>query len=173
MITRPILLSLILTLMFSWGNAQVFVTKDEALKMYLGTPCERKTVFLTDEQVQLIQRTSKAKVESKIVTYYSHPNGFAYFETRTIRTMPATFIVVLDTAGAIRAVEMLAFYEPEDYLPPKRWMKTFETKTLSNDLWLKRGVYNISGATLSAQAVTESIRKILATHTIAVRKEEP
>jgi hypothetical protein len=152
-------------------HAQAYVTKDEALALYLGKHYDRKTVFLTDDQVQQIQQKAKAKVESKIVTYYRGNNRFAYFETRTIRTMPATFIVVLDTSGSIHGVEMLAFYEPEDYQPPKRWLKTFESKTINDDLWLKRGVYNISGATLSAQAITESIRKILATHSIVIRKE--
>lgn len=141
------------------------------MKMYLGENYERKTIFLTDEQVNSIQQQAKAKVESKIVTYYCSKKGFAFFETRTIRTMPATFIVVVQADGSIDAVEMLAFYEPEDYLPTKKWMSTFEKKTIDDNLWLKRGVYNISGATLSAQAIAESVRKILVTYRIAIAKE--
>lgn len=152
--------------------SQVYMTKNEALTLFLGQKNERKTLFLTDEQVNTVQQKAKAKVESKIITYYQSDLGFAFFETRTVRTMPATFIVVLNLNGNVRAVEMLAFYEPEDYLPPKKWMNTFEGKSLSDDLWLKRGVYNISGATLSAQAITESIRKILATYKIAIAKDQ-
>lgn len=152
--------------------AQVYLTKNEALGMYLGKKTERATVFLTDDQVERIQQQAKAKVESKVVTYYSSSNGVAFFETRTIRTMPATFMVVIQPNGSVRAVEMLAFYEPEDYLPTKKWMAAFERKTLGDDLWLKRGVYNVSGATLSAQAITESVRRILATYQIAVAKED-
>jgi len=153
-------------------TAQVYLTKDEALSLYLGKEHHRKTIFLTDQQVREIQKTSKAKVESKIVTYYRGDKGYALFETRTVRTMPATFIVVVSTDGTIQAVEMLAFYEPEDYLPPKRWLSTFSKKSLSDDLWLKRGIYNVSGATMSAHAITESVRKFLAIYDIAIRKEE-
>lgn len=140
--------------------------------MYLGDNIQRETIFLTDRNVEEIQLKAKAKVESKIVTYYASPKGFAFFETRTIRTMPATFIVVVNPKGSVEAVEMMAFYEPEDYLPPKRWLKTFFGKTTDDDLWLKRGIYNISGATLSAQAVTESVRRILATFELAIHKEQ-
>jgi hypothetical protein len=167
---NAILLSLTL---FSTGASQVHLSKDEALTLYLGDSVERKTLFLTDEQVRSIQSKAKAKIESKIVTYYVSQRGIAFFEKRTIRTMPATFIIVIDHRGAVQGVEMLAFFEPEDYLPPKRWMKTFANKTVDDDLWLKRGVYNISGATLSAQAITESVRKFLVTHDLVIKKDLP
>ncbi len=150
---------------------QVYLTKNEALSIHLGDNVERKTVFLTDEQVSFIQKKAKAKVESKIVTYYQSARGTAFFETRTIRTMPATYVVVIAPDRTVSAVEMVAFYEPDDYLPPKNWLKTFHDKSITDDLWLKRGVYNISGATLSAHAVTESVRRILATFDTIIRKE--
>ena len=172
MLIRFVKLFLFIAIASTLGVSQVYTTKNEALALYLGEKNERHTIFLTDGQVKTIQQKAKAKVESKIVTYYSSQKGYAFFESRTVRTMPATFIVVVNAAGNIRAVEMLAFYEPEDYLPPKKWMGTFEHKTIDDDLWLKRGVYNISGATLSAQAITESVRKILATYQIAIAKEQ-
>lgn len=158
--------------LISVASAQVYLTKDQALKMYLGDDIQRKTVFLTDENIEEIQQKARAKVESKIVTFYASEKGFAFFETRTIRTMPATFIVVVNPKGSVEAVEMMAFYEPEDYLPPKRWLKTFGGKSTNDDLWLKRGIYNISGATLSAQAIAESVRRILATFELAIHKEQ-
>jgi len=153
-------------------NAQVYLTKNEALALYLGDKVERKTIFLTDEQINHIQQKAKAKVESKILTYYVSPRGYAFFETRTIRTMPATFMILITPRGTVGAVEMLAFYEPEDYLPPKKWLNTFQQKTFDDDLWLKRGVYNIAGATLSANAITESVRRLLVTYELAIKKGE-
>lgn len=166
----------VLVLSTQSAKAQVYLTKEEALKMYLGESFERKTIFLTDDQVKAIQHSAKAKVESKILTYYvgkknTSVTAYAFLETRTVRTMPATYIVVVNPDGSIRAMEMLAFYEPEDYLPPKRWMKTFEKKTVDDDLWLKRGVFNIAGATLSAQAIAESVRRILTTYNLVIPKE--
>ncbi|MBI3587499.1 MAG: FMN-binding protein [Ignavibacteriales bacterium] len=157
---------------------QVYLTKEQALKLYFpNATVERKTVFLTDQQVEKIQTQAKSKVESKLVTYYvgkgaSGAEGYAFFETHVVRTLPETFMVVLEADGSIRAVEILAFYEPEDYLPPKRWLALFQKKNVQSDLWLKRGVQNIVGATLSAQGITEGVRKVLATFETAIPKEK-
>lgn len=157
---------------------QVYLTKDQALKLYFpNANVERKTVFLTDQQVETIQTQAKSKVESKIITYYvgrgaSRAEGYAFFETHVVRTLPETFMVVLGTDGSIHAVEILAFYEPEDYLPPKRWLALFQKKNMQSNLWLKRGVQNIVGATLSAQGITEGVRKVLATFETAIPKEK-
>ena len=171
--TYVVTLILFLLTLVSTGSTQVYLSKEKALSIYLGESVERKTLFLTDDHVAAIQSAAKAKVESKVVTYYTGVRGVGFFETRTIRTMPATFIIVLNLDGTVQAVEILAFHEPEDYLPPKRWLKSFDTKSMSDDLWLKRGVYNVSGATLSAHVITESVRKYLATSAIAIKKERP
>jgi hypothetical protein len=157
---------------------QVYLTKDDALKLYFpdALTVERKTVFLTNQQVEMIQARARARVNSRVLTYYvgkgaTGPLGYAFFETQTVRTMPETFLVVINPDSSVRAVELLAFYEPEDYLPPPRWLKLFANKTLRDDLWLKRGVQNIVGATISAQSITDGVRRILATFEIAIPKE--
>jgi hypothetical protein len=159
--------------------SQVYLTKDEALAQHFpgASSIDRKTVFLTDRLVDSIQARAKSKVESKVVTYYVGRKGkeilgYAFLETSVVKTMPETFIVVIDPGGNLTAVEMLAFYEPEDYLPPKRWLAQFEGKTIQSDLWLKRGIQNIVGATLSAQSITEGVRKILALYETAIPKEQ-
>ena len=159
--------------------AQVYLTQEEALKLYFpgSVAAERKSVFLTNDQVKKIQEKSKAKVESKIVTYYvgkdsSGKPGYAFFETHIVRTMPATYVVVLNADTSIRAIEILAFYEPEDYLPSKKWLTQFTNKNPRSDLWLKRGIHNMVGATLSAQALSDGVRRILATFEVAIPPEQ-
>lgn len=175
--------SLVTTLMFLLClipvavSAQVYLTKAEALAQYFpgASSVERKTVFLNDRQVETIQGKARVKVESKIVTYYvgmkqKKPIGYAFFDTHIVRTMPETYMVVVAPDGSVNAVEILAFYEPEDYLPPPRWLEQFRQKTIESDLWLKRGVQNIVGATLSAQALTDGVRKMLAIYETAVSR---
>ena len=179
MFNQRIILLLIVVAFIVSDNAtsQVYLTKEETLKLYFPqSSIERKTLFLTDEQLQKIQSIAKAKLDSKILTYYvangaKGIDGYAFFETHIVRTMPETFIAVLDQNGIIRAVEILAFYEPEDYLPSKRWLALFGQKNLNDNLWVKRGIPNISGATLSTHAITEGVRRILATFSIAIPKE--
>jgi hypothetical protein len=160
------------------SSGQVHLTRDEALNLAFPAVAtiDRKTAFLDDQQVHQIQQLAKAKVESKIVTYYvgradTGVVGYAFFETHIVRTMPETFMAVVSPDGTVKMVEILAFYEPEDYRPSTRWLGQFSHRRISEDLWLKRGVRNISGATMSAHALTEGVRRILATYSVIVQKD--
>ena len=158
-------------------HAQGIATKEAAFKMYFADAAiERKTVFLTDDQVKAIQNESKAKVESKLLPYYvarRHGKiiGYAFIETRIMRTMPATFMIVFKPDRIIRAVELLAFTEPDDYKPSERWFAQFKDRAASSGLWFKRDIQNISGATISAQAITDAVRRVAATFKLAIPME--
>ncbi|MEE9187015.1 MAG: FMN-binding protein [Bacteroidota bacterium] len=160
------------------ADGQVYLTQQEALKLAFpdALSIDRKTLFLTDEQVETIQSSARAKVESKIVTYYvargsEEVLGYAFFEMQIVRTMPITYMAVVAPDSSLRAVEILAFHEPQDYLPSERWLSQFEEKTFDDDLRVKRGIRNISGATLSAYSIAEGVRRVLATFAAAIPKE--
>ncbi len=170
---------LLFGLAFTSIQAQVYLSKEEALHLYFADKnnIKRKTLFLSDDQVQTIQSRARAKVDSKLLTYYEYVQGgrlqsIAFFETQTVRTHPATYMIVLNSDGSVKAVEMLAFSEPEDYLPPKRWFDQFGRKTLKDDIHIKRGIPNVAGATLSAQTITESVRKYLIIFEMFFTKEK-
>lgn len=177
---RPTRLIFILPIVtFSPGFGQVFKTQKEALQQAFpeSDSITRKVIFLTKEQVNEIQKLAKAKVKSKVVTYYigSKANkviGYAFFETNIVRTKPETFMVVINPDSTIKYVDILAFYEPLDYLPTGHWFDLFKKKILNHNLWPKRDIHNITGATLTVQAVTQGVRKMLAIYQIAVPKEE-
>ena len=62
------------------------------------------------------------KVPSAVWTYYvglasGAVTGYAYFDTHVVRTMPETMMAVLTPEGSVRSAELLAFAEPDDYLP--------------------------------------------------------
>lgn len=171
-----VILSLVLAPVLA--KAQVRMTREEALKAtFSGSVVERKTAFLTDEEVRSIQSEARAKVESKVLTYYVARDGkklagVSFFETSVIRSMPATYMVTVDPDSTIRSVEILAFYEPDDYEPPDRWLRQFDGKNASDDLFLKRGIQNISGATLTAQTLSDAARRLLASYIHVVAPKE-
>lgn len=178
LLTRSFLVIAFAVLSVSSSDAQVYMTKDEALRRAFpnATRIDRKTLFLTDQQVKAVELSARTKVESKVVTYYVGLNGsavlgHAFLETHVVRTMPETFLLVVTPDGLVQTVEILAFYEPEDYLPSKRWLALFRSKVLNDDLWVKRGIQAISGATLSANAITSGVRRLLAIHQLIVPKE--
>jgi hypothetical protein len=155
------------------GGTEVFKTKNVLLNEVFAD-CDtviRKTAFLTKTQVRAIEKLGRAKLKSRIVNYYQalkadSVRGYAYFETEIVRSKSATYVVVLNMNANIEKVETLAFYEPTDYLPRPKWFELFSGRKLDNQLWPKRAIDNVTGATLTVQAVTGGVRRVLATHQI-------
>lgn len=149
--------------------AKVYFTKGEALRLVFpeADAIEKKVVYLDSDQQARIERLSKARLENKIFTFYIGKKdntilGYALFGTHTIRTKPEVYIVAINPDGSLKMVEILAFYEPQEYLPSKKWFTQFKDKVLDDDLWLKKGIDAISGATLSADGIIRETRKALA-----------
>ncbi len=132
---------------------------------------ERTTVALTEEQVARVGVLSGAKPDSLLVYPYTARRngevvGTAYFDAHRVRTLPETLMVVVDPSGRVARVEVLAFHEPKEYLAPAPWLKRWIGRELNEELMLRRGVDGITGATLTARAVTAAVREILAIHQI-------
>ena len=109
-------------------------------------------------------------IESALVTRYTGRDadgkivGTAYFDTHRVRTLEETLMVVVGADGRVARVEILAFGEPPEYLPKKGWLGQFAGHALDEELSVKRGIRGITGATLSSQAATDAVRRILAIH---------
>ena len=154
------------------GSAKVFLTVDEALKLaFPGCAVERRTAYLTAEQLARARSLAGVEVPSALVTTWratcqGQPGGTAYVDTHRVRTLPETLLVVVDPEGTVRRVEVLSFREPPDYLPRGGWYGQFAGRTLDDELSLKRGIRPITGATLTARATTDAVRRVLAIHRV-------
>ncbi len=166
---------LLLILLAACGpaNARVLLQKEQALRLAFPAPAqvERRTAYLTPEQVKAAEEAGRVKVDSLVWTYYvgrstAGIEGYAYFESHMVRTMPETFMAVIEPGGAVRFVELLAFLEPEDYMPRPRWLAQFSGKGLGPETFLRRGIRNMTGASLTSQSITDGVRKILAVHSV-------
>ena len=157
------------------ARASVFLAKDEALALAFpeNYRIEERVVILTDAQQAEIERRGRAKLESQLWTIYvgwkgGQVQGYAVIDTHVVRTLPETFMVVVDPKGSLRRVDVLAFHEPPEYLPTERWIGQFSGRALDDDLKLGAGIQGITGATLSAQAMTSGVRRALALVAVAV-----
>ena len=170
---------LALALCAAWGTAaplaaalpeKVYLTVDEALALaFPGATLAKETVYLTDEQraraaklcgedVELkIARPYVARVEGKVV-------GTAYIDVHRVRALKETLLVVVDPAGKVARIEVLAFGEPLEYVPKAEWYAQFTGKALDDELNLRRSIRGIAGASLSARATTDCVRRVLALH---------
>ena len=153
--------------------ATVRCTRDSALVAAFGSDArsEPRTVYLTEALVDSVERLARARFATPRLTYWVATRndsavGWAYLDTHPVRTMSETVFVALDSRGAVLRVDVLAFHEPEDYLPPRRWLDRLAGVRLSPRLRPGDRVDGISGATLSARAVTDAVRRVLALHTV-------
>ncbi len=159
------------------AGAPVYSTREEALARAFPPPAaiERKTYFLTDAERERASRLAQAKVDSSLVVAYigrgtSGVLGIAYFDTHTVRTETQTLLVTVKPDGSVGSVEVVAFGEPEDYLPRPAWLRLFERRRLDSDLALGRGLAHVSGATLSTRAIAAAVRRVLAIHAVLQAK---
>ena len=152
--------------------ARVFLTVDEALKLaFPGAQVARRTAYLTAEQLKRARDLAGVEIPSALVTSYGatrdgQPVCVAYFDTHRVRTLPETVMVVVDPQGKVARVEVLSFEEPEQYLPRGPWYGQFGGRALGPELDLKRGIHPVTGATLTARATTEAVRRVLALHQV-------
>jgi hypothetical protein len=169
-----VVLALLLTVAARPAGAEVFMTREQALaEAFPNATLERRAIVLDARQSAAVQKRAGAKLESRVAGAYVATRGdsllgTAFFDSRRIRTMPGTFMIVIAPDTTVARVEMLAFHEPPDYRPPARWLGLFRGRPLSNRLWPKREIRNLSGASLTAYAVTESVRLSLALYEIVV-----
>ena len=154
-------------------HARVLLSQKDALALAFpeGTRVERKTAFLTDAQAADAEKAAGGKIDAKVWTYYvgtssSGAAGTAYFESHKVRTMNEAFMVVVNPDATVRFIEILSFAEPGEFLAPKKWLGQFEGKPLSEDLMLRRGLRNITGASITSDAVTRGVRRVLAVHQV-------
>lgn len=163
----------ILALLLLWGGsagARVLITVDEALALaFPNCAVERRTLFLTEEQVSHAAELAGEPPTSALVHRYEatregEPFATAYFDTHRVRTLPETIMVVVGAGGEVRRVEVLSFDEPPDYMPREGWYGQFEGQALSDELDLDRGIRRVTGATLTGRATTDAVRRVLALH---------
>jgi Na+-translocating ferredoxin:NAD+ oxidoreductase RnfG subunit len=169
--TKGVTTSIVFLILLSAGAslAKVYSTKAEALKKAFpdAVKVERKNLFLTDDDIKRISELARAKVESKLFTYYRAVGsdgvmGYAVIQSHVVRTKPVVYMAVIAPDGSLDHVEILAFYEPGEYLPSTRWLGQFMGKRLSERLWINRDIQAITGATISSYTMTREIRKVLA-----------
>ena len=160
------------------ANAKIFLTTEEALELaFPGCEVERQTIFLTEAQIERASQLADDEIDSALVhPYVAHCEGevagAAYFDTHRVRTLAETLMVVVDHQGRLMRTEILAFREPQEYIPKDIWYEQFEGQALDEELDLKREIRGVTGATLTARATTDAVRRVLAIHQILADDQE-
>lgn len=159
------------------GYAELFMTRDQALEYAFpgDDTFEKIDIFLSDEQVNRIEELSRVRLDSKIYIFYKFTDGneilgYAVLDTHLLRTKSETVMYVIGNDGRLINAEILAFFEPSEYMQNDKWLMLFENKKLDDELRIDRDIPNITGATITSHAFTESVRKVLAIYEVAVKE---
>lgn len=167
LLTAALLAGAALTLGAVPARARVLMTQKDALAIaFPGASPERRTAFLTDAQAKAVEAAARSRLPSKVWTYYVAGSTTAYFESHLVRTMNETVMIVVGADSKVAFVEILSFIEPDEYMASKRWLGQLAGRRLDDELALRRGLRNIAGASLTAEAVTRSVRRALAVHQV-------
>ena len=152
-------------------RAQSVLTQEEALALAVpNATWERHTAFLADEDLAAIaEQSNGVKVEQRVLSYYvasedGRKTHVAYFEAHPVRTLSEVVMVVVTANGTVGRVEILKFLEPPDYRAQAGWLAQFEGHDFDDGLSLKGDIVGMTGATLTARAVTGAVRRQLAVH---------
>jgi hypothetical protein len=142
--------------------------QQEALTMaFPGASFTRKEHFLTEAQARQAKALSGLDLPGMwTVAYEARVDGrlagVAFFDTHRVRTLNETAMVAVGADGRIQRVEVVAFREPPEYMAKEAWVRQLHGRRLDGELQLSRGVRPLSGATLTAVALTEASRRCLA-----------
>ncbi|MBK9090971.1 MAG: FMN-binding protein [Holophagales bacterium] len=156
------------------AGAAVFETQEQALARAFPPPARvvRSTSFLSEEQHEAVRKTAQAPVDSAVVTRYAAFGtdgahlGTAYFDVHIVRTAREVLMVVVAPDQGVRSVDVLAFGEPQDYLPRGGWLKRVEGKKQEDGLFVGRALAHVTGATLTTRAIAAAVRRVLAIHSL-------
>ena len=149
-------------------SARAQLTADEAVAaVYPGAEIKAEQLVLTPAQrKQALERSDADVPTASIARFIAARNGMivgrAYVDTHTVGTARETLLVALNDDGAVLRVDLIAFLGPADSHPPAAWLAHYRGQTLSDDLTVNRGIRPLAGATLTARAVNDAVRRTLA-----------
>ncbi|MFK5976392.1 MAG: hypothetical protein QM493_07785 [Sulfurovum sp.] len=161
---KTVTITLFLTIALSL-SASAKVSVDRILKSSFSkaTKIEKKRIILSSKQFAKVKSKAKTAVRTKVYRYYdikrkSKSLGKAILITRKVRSKKATVLYAFDNKSRLKLTEIMAFSEPPEFIPSKRWMSQLQNKNSSAKLKIGKDIPTISGATLSAYTITDGAR---------------
>lgn len=155
---------ILLLLSFTQLSAKVLISPVEAMKEQYGedTVISKKNVLLSNKRFKNIQRAAKTKLTTKIYRIFTAKQegevlGYGVLINRKVRSKNGVVLYFIKKS-TLQGIEVIAFNEPSEYIPTKKWSAQFKNVNTHTMLRLNRDIPSISGATLSARSVTDGSR---------------
>ena len=167
---------LFLLLLLPSMHAQLLLSPYNALKMNFNDKItiEKKSILLSKAQAKSVQDRAKVKLTTKIyktfkVTLDDKLLGYGVLVVQKVRTKNSAVLSIISPEGKLKAIEIIAFNEPPEYIPSSIWIDRFKDIELDDTLNLGKNIPNISGATFSARSATDASRIALALYETVIK----
>lgn len=146
----------------------VYLQPDEALRInFPGAVIVSEQKNLLPEaklkvEKQLGKKLKKDKWTFQVASLGGKIFGYALMDIEIGKTEPITFMTSLSPEGRVKSVEILVYREAYgSEVHQKPFLDQFRGKKSSDTIKLGKEITNITGATLSARAVTVGVRRAL------------
>lgn len=160
------------TLPFGVARAVDYLSIEQAQSLMLpGASLKPVAVTLSSQQVQAIEKQSGVRVRVKALKAWHASDGHWFIVDEVLgKHEYITWALALDSTGAVQQVEVLQYLETYgDQIRNAKWRAQFTGKRAGALLKVDEDIQNISGATLSCVHITDGVKRLLATHAIALK----
>ncbi len=158
---------LIVFLLF-WGvsSAGLLVKPETVIKeLFPDLEAQKKSFLLGKKEREIVQKKFRTKITTSLYTVYLIKNkegktvAYSLLHSHRVRTKKETVLITMNRDCQVLDVEIIAFYEPPEYIPPEKWLKLFKNLSPEKLPYIKRNIPNVTGATLSSRVITDSVRQ--------------
>lgn len=151
------------------GDPRVFLTRAEALRIVLPGSQEvtTETRVLSPAARQRVERKAGRRLASETVSFLvgrsdERVTGYAYILDEQGLHHPITFAIGLRPDGTLVDCVVMVFRESRgSEIRDPRFRRQLAGRRPTDPLRINRDVINITGATYSARAATDAIRKAM------------
>ena len=145
------------------------LSRDQVLKnaFPLAENFDRQVIRLSDEQMKKLSKESGQKISSRFVTVYIAKKedenlGYGFIGYTKGKSSFIKYFVAITPDGKIHSIEIMSYRgEKGSEVRQEIFKNQFIGKSVDNNINVGSDISAISGATISSQAITKGIRKIM------------
>lgn len=149
--------------------AQVYLTKEQALNLVLGSGTKHRydPKLIDDRLTEELDSGSLLGEVSRTAHFFigtkdDKVTGYALIDNEVGKHLPITYIVGISPEGKVTRVEMMVFREVRGWEARERnFLKQFDEKASGEDLRVGSAIRHVSGATLSSKAMAKGVGRAL------------
>ena len=172
---KLLLLSLLLLVSL---DAKVLISPYEAIHKVFGKDVKiiKKNKLLNSSKASKVSKLAHVKLSTKIyrifkTTQNSKVLAYGFLTINKMRTKDAAVLFIINMKGEIVSVETVAFNEPPEFAPSKRYQEIFLNQNIKSTLRVGKDLPTITGATLSARGYANGARLALALFEVLYKKD--